>query len=145
MATCKQAGDDANHLKRAVYRDGLCHTDYYARKRTRRRQGRLSGVRKFGWSETEYMALRDDQRTPDGRVRCPCGRPVDRGKEPAMDHDHAKERAGVPIEWTVRGLLCSNCNRFLGLIGDRPEALIALALHLIAPRAPEVLRRARRL
>jgi hypothetical protein len=73
-------------------------------------------------------------------VRCPCGRPIDRAKEPAVDHDHRKEVAGVPIRDTVRGLLCSVCNVYLGMIGDRPEALIALALHVIDPIAPHVLR-----
>jgi hypothetical protein len=74
-------------------------------------------------------------------VRCPCGRPIDRAKEPAVDHDHRKEAAGVAIRYTVRGLLCSPCNRFLGDIGDRPEALIWLALHLIDPIGPKVLNR----
>jgi len=29
------------------------------------------------------------------------------------DHDHALERAGMPIEDTIRGLLCRRCNRRL--------------------------------
>lgn len=143
--SCKAAGDDANHQKRPVYQDDLCKTDWLARKRRRRHQGRVGAVRRqFGWSEVELSALRDAQRRrygpKDDRVRCPCGRPVDAGKEPAVDHDHRLERAGVPIRDTVRGLLCGPCNVFIGRIGDRPEALIALALHLIDPLAPKVLR-----
>ena len=38
-----------------------------------------------------------------------------RGKRPMYDtdHDHAMERAGFPIEETIRGLLCRRCNRRL--------------------------------
>lgn len=38
-----------------------------------------------------------------------------KGKRPMydVDHDHALERAGVPIEQTIRGLLCRRCNRRL--------------------------------
>jgi len=138
---CKAAGESRAHQRRPVYQDGLCKSCFDARKRRRRHQGRVGAVRRqFGWSEVELGALRDAQRSADGRVRCPCGRPVDRTKEPAVDHDHALERRGIPMRDTVRGLLCSECNRFLGRIGDRPEALIALALHLIDPLAPHVLR-----
>jgi hypothetical protein len=144
VMSCRSAGDDRNHLKRPIRDDGLCDTCWKARRKRRRFQGRVGAVRRqFGWSEAELGALRDAQRrlyAADDRVRCPCGRPIDRTKEPAVDHDHAKERRGVPTRDTVRGLLCSNCNRFLGTIGDRPEALIALALHVIDPIAPKVLR-----
>jgi hypothetical protein len=30
-----------------------------------------------------------------------------------VDHDHALEKAGMPIEATIRGLLCKRCNRRL--------------------------------
>lgn len=134
--SCKTPG----HEKRIDQGGGWCRECTGVRKRKRRTSQRLGAVRRdFGWSETEYLALREAQRGADGRIRCPCGRPIDRTKEPAMDHDHAAERRGVPIRYTVRGLLCSVCNRFLGQIGDRPEALIALALHLVDPIAPKVL------
>lgn len=56
-----------------------------------------------------------------------------------MDHDHTKQRAGVELRLTVRGLLCSTCNRYLGHIGDDPQAGIRLAAYLIDPPAPHVL------
>jgi hypothetical protein len=58
-----------------------------------------------------------------------------------MDHSHRLEAAGVPIRFTVRALLCQPCNRFLGMIGDRPEALIALAKVLVEMPAQDVLRK----
>jgi hypothetical protein len=142
--SCRTAGDNRDHQRRPVYQDGLCYTCWQNRRKRRRHTNRVGAVRRqFGWSETELGALRDAQRrryADDNRVRCPCGRPIDRAKEPAVDHDHRKEAAGVPIRDTVRGLLCSVCNRYLGMIGDRPEVLIALALHVIDPIAPHVLR-----
>lgn len=30
-----------------------------------------------------------------------------------VDHDHAKEKAGLPVRDTIRGLLCARCNRHL--------------------------------
>lgn len=48
-----------------------------------------------------------------------CG---DRGERMAIDHDHATEE--------VRGLLCPNCNTTLGLMGDSPARLRALAAYV---------------
>lgn len=134
--SCKAAGDDPAHRKRAVYSGGYCHTCHYARKRHRRAQGRSGAVRRlYGWAKGEIDALRAAQ-----GGRCPiCRRRVGVVKNPAVDHDHALERAGVPIRDTVRGLLCSTCNRYLGHIGDDPAAGIRLARYLIDPPAPHVL------
>ena len=142
--SCKEAGGDAKHQARpALYPGPRCYTCHHKRRRTLRRRRRVSGVQRgFDWTEDEYLALRESQRAADGRVRClGCERPVDAGKEPAMDHSHELERRGVPIRFTVRMLLCSVCNRYVGYIGDRPERLIRLALALIEMPAQNVLRK----
>lgn len=42
----------------------------------------------------------------------------------AVDHDHATNR--------VRGILCSNCNRGIGLLGDSPEIINKAIDYLIS-------------
>jgi hypothetical protein len=62
-------------------------------------------------------------------------------KQGSIDHDHVLLKAGTELRWTVRGMLCSTCNRYLGHIGDDPAAGIRLAMYLIDPPAPHVLTR----
>jgi len=47
----------------------------------------------------------------------------------AIDHDHATGK--------VRGLLCSNCNTALGMLGDSPERILALYQYLCSTFARE--------
>ena len=57
-----------------------------------------------------------------------------------IDHDHALEKAGVPIRETVRGLLCKQDNRrLLRAAKDSPERLRRAAEYLERPPARRVL------
>lgn len=146
--TCRNAGDDQAHLKRAVFdpRDakrpvladgGYCQRCYYERQRQKRGTRRLSAVRRlYDWVAEELDALRGVQR---GRCAI-CQRRVGVVKNGSIDHDHRLERLGVAKRWQVRGILCSTCNRYLGHIGDDPTVGIRLAMYLIDPPAPKLLR-----
>lgn len=52
-----------------------------------------------------------------------------RVKSLAVDHDH---ESGV-----VRGLLCQNCNKGIGNLGDSADILIAAAMYLVAAQGGE--------
>lgn len=99
---------------------------------------------KYGMTPEQYRAIYLAQ-----LGRC-YGCQVKRGKHPddpmgrgaarlAVDHNHA---LGNRIE-AVRGLLCTvgdmSCNRIIGALKDRPEALERLAHHLRTAPAQAVL------
>jgi hypothetical protein len=147
LVSCKLAGDDPAHQRRPLFDPadakrpyladtGYCQRCYYARRRHRRSTGRISAVKRlYGWLAHEIDALRRFQR---GRCAI-CPNRVGVVKQGAMDHNHAMERAGVANRYTVRGILCSTCNRYLRHIGDDPAVAIRMAMYLIDPPAPKVL------
>ena len=69
-------------------------------------------IRSYGITVEEYDEMLESQ--GGGCYICGIG-PVGRALD--IDHDH---RTGK-----VRGLLCSNHNRALGLLGDDPDLLLA--------------------
>lgn len=79
---------------------------------------RVSRIRSYGISVEEYEAMLDDQ---GGGCYICGGSPSNRALD--IDHDH---RTGK-----VRGLLCSNHNRALGLLGDDPDLLLAAHQYLV--------------
>ena len=48
-------------------------------------------------------------------------------KNAAVDHDHSKLKGETGF---IRGILCSACNRGMGMLGDDPDRLERLAKHL---------------
>jgi hypothetical protein len=100
-----------NHL----YAKGLCHAHYI-----KQRKWQSSGI-----DAARYQEMLHDQ----GGVCAVCAQPErapDKAsgkiRDLAIDHDHD---TGV-----VRALLCSNCNRALGLFGDNPGLIDAAKAYL---------------
>jgi hypothetical protein len=75
-------------------------------------------IRSYGITVEEYDEMLESQ--GGGCYICGVG-PVGRALD--IDHDH---RTGK-----VRGLLCSNHNRALGLLGDDPDLLLAAHTYLV--------------
>lgn len=71
---------------------------------------------KYGMTQNDYDKMFEDQR---GRCAI-CRRP----QKSSLDIDHSH------ITGRVRGLLCGNCNRGLGLFSDDPDILDAAAQYL---------------
>lgn len=85
---------------------------------------RVAALRRYGLSPAEYQRLCRQQRN-----RCAiCERretrkgPTGRVRPLSVDHDHGTGK--------VRGLLCNDCNRGLGLLGDRLVRLKAAVRYL---------------
>jgi hypothetical protein len=86
---------------------------------TRKSAARKSELkRKYGITEAEYFDMLDKQQGKCAICEC-----EPQGKDFAVDHNH---KTGE-----VRGLLCSNCNTGIGLLGDDVSRLIAARQYLI--------------
>jgi hypothetical protein len=79
---------------------------------------RISRIRAYGITEQDYDRMLDEQ--AGGCYICG-GKPERRALD--IDHDHETGK--------VRGLLCSNHNRAIGLLGDDPEMLLAAHAYLV--------------
>lgn len=96
----------------------------------------------YGLNRAAYDALLAEQ---GGRCAI-CNIPSSECRLPlAVDHDHSccLSRGGKRRTCgnCVRGLICENCNRAIGLMHDSPERLRRAAEYLQRPRpAPAVLR-----
>ena len=80
--------------------------------------------RKYGISEEEYEAILESQ----GGCCAGCGTKTPTGKWGVFAVDHCHD-TGV-----VRGLLCNECNRGIGLLKDDPHLLRILANYLETSR-----------
>lgn len=97
--------------------------DAEIKRRWNQKHGRAASLgRLYGMSLADY----DDLLAKQGGVCaiCQTAVPGSGRKHFSVDHDHA---TGV-----VRGLLCNDCNRGLGLLGDGIERLTAAAAYLTA-------------
>ena len=80
-------------------------------------ENRQARIRSYGLSIQEYDQMLHHQ---DGA--CWICKGVDPNRALSIDHDH---KTGF-----IRGLLCSNHNRALGLFGDDPELVLRAYLYL---------------
>lgn len=74
--------------------------------------------RTYGITLEEY----DEMVAAQGGVCAICGGGPGRYPRLCVDHDH---ETGV-----IRGLLCNDCNRGIGLLGDNPTTVAAAAAYL---------------
>lgn len=87
----------------------------------------------YGITRAEYEALFEEQ-----LFACAiCRRARGVSRNLCVDHDHALEGDGV--RGSVRGLLCSTCNKMLGHCRDDPEMLLRGVDYLLNPPARKVL------
>ncbi len=104
----------------------------------RARAGRLGA--KFGIDMLRYNSIKAVQ----GGTCAICGPWSGRNgnsKALAVDHDHACTRGHAPdigCDACVRGLLCSDCNRMLGRLGDNPAVFKRAIAYLAHPPAQDV-------
>lgn len=93
-------------------------------------------TRVYSISLEEYMALKDLQ---GGRCAI-CQVASGLRKALSVDHDHQLEVGGKVTRESIRGLLCSKCNHWLGTIRDDPEAGRRVIEYLTDPPARRILR-----
>jgi hypothetical protein len=79
---------------------------------------RVSRIRSYGITVEDYNRMLEEQ---NGGCYI-CGK-EDNNRALSIDHDHSTGK--------VRGLLCSNHNRALGLMGDDPEIVLAAHKYLV--------------
>jgi hypothetical protein len=77
--------------------------------------------RKYGITPEQY----DEMLNQQNGLCAVCDKPerIRDGRRMPVDHDHETGK--------VRGLLCSHCNRGIGLFGDDPDVLLSAAAYLI--------------
>ncbi len=78
----------------------------------------------YGITHADYLV----QLAHQGGVCAGCG--GTRKTNLDCDHDHKKEKAGLPPRECLRGLLCRSCNKLLAMARDSPERLECLAAYL---------------
>lgn len=95
---------------------------YYKTKEAKKLRARKLNSRK-AWLMRKYkLTLEDYERLKAEQGGCGiCGK-VYKQKNYCVDHDH---KTGL-----VRGLLCTNCNRSLGVFGDDVEGILKVLQYL---------------
>jgi Recombination endonuclease VII len=82
---------------------------------------------KYGISEGHFFSLLADQHGNCAGCGIPLTLAGKRAQTACIDHDHAKKKGD---EGFIRGLLCANCNRALGLVHESVAHLRLLIQYL---------------
>lgn len=101
-----------------------CDADHVRARQYRWREKTQHRYRRYGITRDHFDALLLLQQN-----KCVgCFTALDGGPTTHIDHDHKTNR--------VRGLLCPNCNRALGMMKDNVEILLRLGVYLEQSRGP---------
>jgi hypothetical protein len=115
---CKDCKSTTRKLTKPGPRCATCHR---IRRKAAQEARRLAYVaRQYNLTPEQYEALRSQlRRNSSGSYMCPI---CDIRQVRAVDHDHKCCAGKTSCGKCVRGLLCSICNKFLGMIRDNPIA-----------------------
>ena len=86
-------------------------------------------LRRFGITQERYDQMLEDQDN-----RCAICKRTETAKAWAIDHDHSCCPGQSSCGECVRGLLCSNCNTAIGLLGDSVDSLRSAITYLTQPK-----------
>lgn len=123
-SACKQEKDISCFPNKRWKRCQECLVDYHREYRAsdpeanRARHLRYHLKKEYGITPEEYSELLFLQ----GGVCAICSQDCQTGKKLSVDHNHNTGE--------VRGLLCHNCNRAVGLLDDDPELMFKAAAYL---------------
>ena len=111
------------HAQRVYIREHRARNPEYDARYREQRAGWQRGkhLRRFGLTVEEYDALLAEQ----GGGCAMCGAPPTPTRRLAIDHDHECCPSRRACHKCVRGLLCPDCNRAIGLFRDNPVLLRA--------------------
>jgi hypothetical protein len=93
------------------------------------REWRSALIRRYHITYEQYNVLLEKQ----GGVCAVCGKPESTQRQLCVDHDHDCCPGDTSCGKCVRGLLCSKCNRGLGLLRDSCEILEKALAYLRRP------------
>lgn len=135
---CKDPKDESEFYKNRCESDGyqpwckLCRkeadrTHYLLNKDwIKEREWRSSLVRRYHITYEQYYDLLDSQ----NGVCAICKKPEPTKRQLCVDHDHACCPKEISCGKCIRGLVCSRCNRGIGLLNDSKRMLVSALEYL---------------
>lgn len=134
--TCVKAYDAREHDSKRIFpvkeENGLIHCRRCQRyldksnfikttycKECSKTLGHITNLKRFNLSKEQYVDLEKSQ----NNVCAICKNPEQKKRRLSVDHDHSCCNGPFSCGKCIRGLLCSNCNTFLGNAKDNIEIL----------------------